>query len=218
MGLLYALITVLAWGTWLAPSQNVPIKDQQTRTFYVTLAAFILALIASIFVGFKGLNATTFWFPFFGGIIWALSGWSAFVGTEGIGMAKAFGIWAPMNIVVGIIWGIVLFGEFMEADTVNLLLAIFAFLIIVAGLIALGRWYLPLIQQNERMRREIHRLEAELEAEQETARQLQAEIDLLTKDPAALEREIRAQMGLAREGETVFRFDGEGTNTAAPLR
>ena len=97
LGIIYALVTVLAWGTWLAPSQNVPMKGQQTRTFYVTLAVMLLALIASIFVGFEGLNASTFWFPFLGGLIWALSGWSAFVGTNRLGMAKAFGIRIEMR-------------------------------------------------------------------------------------------------------------------------
>lgn len=91
-------------------------------------------------------------------------------------------------------------------------------LIVIAGLIALGTQYLPLIQQNERMRREIHRLEAELEAEQEIARQLQREIDLLINDPAALEREIRARLSLAREGETVIRFDPSTTNVPGPVR
>jgi glucose uptake protein len=135
LGVFYAIITVLAWGTWLAPSQNVPMKGQQTRTFYVTLAVLLLALIATFFVGFEGLNATTFWFPFIGGVIWTLSGWSAFIGTNKIGMAKAFGIWAPMNIVVSIIWGVVLFGEFIDTETKNLLLAGFAFLIIIGGIL-----------------------------------------------------------------------------------
>jgi len=135
LGIIYALVTVLAWGTWLAPSQNVPMKGQQTRTFYVTLAVMLLALIASIFVGFEGLNASTFWFPFLGGLIWALSGWSAFVGTNRLGMAKAFGIWAPMNIVVAIIWGVVLFGEFMETETRNLILAILSLMLIIGGIL-----------------------------------------------------------------------------------
>jgi glucose uptake protein len=95
----------------------------------------LLALIASIFVGYEGLNATTFWFPFLGGVIWALSGWSAFVGTNKLGMAKAFGIWAPMNIVVAIIWGVILFGEFLDKDTKTLLLAITAFVLIVGGIL-----------------------------------------------------------------------------------
>ncbi len=135
LGIIYALITVLAWGAWLAPSQNVPMKGQQTRTFYVTLAVLLLALIASIFVGFEGLNATTFWFPVLGGLIWSLSGWSAFVGTNRLGMAKAFGIWAPMNIVIAIIWGVVLFGEFMDTEAKNLILAISALLLIIGGIL-----------------------------------------------------------------------------------
>lgn len=135
LGIVYAVITVLAWGTWLAPSQKVPMKGQQTRTFYVTLAVLLLALIASIFVGFDGLNATTFWFPVLGGLIWTLSGWSAFVGTNRLGMAKAFGIWAPMNIVVAIIWGVILFGEFMDTEIGNLLLAIGALVFIIGGIL-----------------------------------------------------------------------------------
>ncbi len=103
-----------------------------------------------------------------------------------------------------------------ETGIWNQLTRIVIFLIILAGLIALGRWYLPLIQQNERMRREIHRLESELEIEREQSRQLQQEIDLLTKDPAALEREIRSRLGLSRPGETVIRFEAAGTNSPGP--
>jgi len=99
-----------------------------------------------------------------------------------------------------------------EAGIWNKLTRIVIFLIVVAGIIALGRWYLPLIQQNERLRREIHRLQAELDAEKEVSRQLQEQIDLLTRDAAALEREVRARLGLARPGETVIRFDAESTN------
>ena len=137
IGIFYAVFTVLAWGTWLAPSQNVPMKGQQTRTFYVTLAVLLMALVASLFVGFDGLNATTFWFPFIGGVIWTLSGWSAFIGTNKIGMAKAFGIWAPMNIVVSIIWGVVLFGEFLDITFNSLVLAVLAFLMIIGGILVI---------------------------------------------------------------------------------
>ncbi len=135
IGLFYAVFTVLAWGTWLAPSQNVPMKGQQTRTFYVTLAVLFMALVASLFVGFEGLNATTFWFPFIGGVIWSISGWSAFIGTNKIGMAKAFGIWAPMNIVVSVIWGIVLFGEFLDISFNSFILVVLAFLLIIGGIL-----------------------------------------------------------------------------------
>jgi cell division protein FtsB len=99
-----------------------------------------------------------------------------------------------------------------EAGIWNKLTRVVIFLICIAGVIALGRWYLPLIQQNERMRKEIHRLESELASETENSRKLQQEIDLLTKDPAALEREIRVRLGYAQPGETVFRFEGGPTN------
>ncbi len=135
IGIFYAIFTVLAWGTWLAPSQNVPMKGQQTRTFYVTLAVLFMALVASLFVGFEGLNAVTFWFPFIGGVIWSISGWSAFIGTNKIGMAKAFGIWAPMNIVVSVIWGIVLFGEFLDISFNSFILVVLAFLLIIGGIL-----------------------------------------------------------------------------------
>ena len=43
------------------------------------------------------------------------------------------------------------------------------FLLIIAALIAVAVWYLPLIKQNERMRAEILRLEQEVATEVETA-------------------------------------------------
>lgn len=135
LGIFYAVITVLAWGIWLAPSQNVSMRGQQTRTFYVTLAVLLLALVVIFFVGLDGLNAPTFWFPFIGGIIWSLSGWSAFVGTNKLGMAKAFGIWAPMNIIVSIVWGILLFGEFLNITLNSLLTAGLALLVIISGIL-----------------------------------------------------------------------------------
>lgn len=100
----------------------------------------------------------------------------------------------------------------------NKLTGIVIIMIIIAGLIALGSRYLPLIQRNERMRREIHRLETELVIERETARQLQHEIDLLTRDQAARKREIRSSLGLAREDEIIIRFDPETTNTSSTIQ
>ena len=99
----------------------------------------------------------------------------------------------------------------------DLLTRIVIILIVIAGILAIGSQYLPLIQQNERMRREIHRLEAELQTEHEAGRHLRAEIDLLTHDIDALEREIRAQLSLAKPGEVVFRFQARDTNVFQQL-
>lgn len=135
LGVFYSVVTVMAWGTWLAPSQNVPLKGQQTRTFYVTLAVLIMAALVALAQGVESLSARTFWLPFLGGLIWAASCWSAFVGTSGLGMAKAFGIWAPLNILVSIAWGMILFGEFLQTSALNVLLAVTSVGVIIGGIL-----------------------------------------------------------------------------------
>lgn len=103
MGGLYALVTVLAWGTWLAPSQSVPFRGQQVKTFYVAAANLILALLVTLLQpassGAAQLTWQTFWPPFVGGLVWSVSGLCAFTATHKLGIARAFGIWAPLNII-----------------------------------------------------------------------------------------------------------------------
>lgn len=94
----------------------------------------------------------------------------------------------------------------------NKLTRIVIILICLAGLFLLARQYFPLIQQNERMRRQINLLESQLNVEQEKTRELQDEIRLLTQDPDAREREIRRKLGYAKPGETVFRFPDTESN------
>jgi glucose uptake protein len=134
-GIIFAFITVLAWGSWIAPSQNVPLKGQQTRTFYTSFAVLVLGTVVAAVYGFKGLSTETFFGPVAGGLLWAFSCWFAFVGVSKIGMAKAFGIWAPMNVIVGIIWGIVLRGEFIHTSTQNQLMALLAVAVMIGGIV-----------------------------------------------------------------------------------
>lgn len=135
LGILFALITVIAWGTWLAPSQNVPLRNQQIRMFYVASINLLAAFFISLFHGLSELTAGVFWFPFAGGLIWAASGLCAFTATNKLGMAKAFGIWAPLNIIVSLICGRVLFGEFKNPSAVKLLLLLLAVVVILSGVL-----------------------------------------------------------------------------------
>ena len=89
-------------------------------------------------------------------------------------------------------------------------------LCLLAGLVAIGVWYLPLIRQNEAMRKEVLRLDVEVTKEAETRRQLNASVDALNNDPKAVERLARESMGLAKPGETVIRFEEVNTNTFSP--
>src|ERR1035441_4241477 len=72
-------------------------------------------------------------------------------------------------------------------------------LVVLAFLLLIGMCYLPLIQQNERMRREILRLDAQLQKEEEKSRQLKTEIEVLRNDPKTIERLMREKLGYARQ-------------------
>lgn len=92
-------------------------------------------------------------------------------------------------------------------------------LLLLAFLVAVGVWYLPLIQQNERMRREVMRLEEELKKASAEKRQLNASVDALNNDPKAVVRLAREKFGYAKPGETVIRFEDSATATpAVPAR
>ena len=85
-------------------------------------------------------------------------------------------------------------------------------LLILAGLLGIGAWYLPPIRQNERMRQQTFKLDAQIQKETETAKQLKASIDALRYDPKSVERLARERLGYARPGETVIRFEPAITN------
>ena len=88
-------------------------------------------------------------------------------------------------------------------------------LVVLAFLLLIGMCYLPLIQQNERMRREVLRLDAQLQKEEEKSRQLKTEIEALRNDPKTIERLMREKLGYARPDETVVRFEPPATNAPA---
>ena len=96
----------------------------------------------------------------------------------------------------------------------NKLTRLVVFLVFVAGILLVALWYLPLIKQNERYRREILRLDSLVQKEEETGKQLRTSIDALRYDPKAVERLARERLGYAKAGETVIRFEEPQTNSA----
>jgi glucose uptake protein len=112
MELFYALIPVFAWGTWLAPAQRVRFPNQQVKTLYVALANLVLASLVLLGQGSGSLafmSPAGFWLIFSGGAISALSSLCAFVATDRLSIARAFGIWASLNIVTSMLRGALLF-------------------------------------------------------------------------------------------------------------
>src|SRR5690349_3804464 len=88
-GLLYALITVFGWGTWLAPSQKVIFPSQEIKTLYVVATNLAIATVVAIWQGsLAELTPGAFWLTVLGGMIWAVGGLCAFTGTNKLGIAK----------------------------------------------------------------------------------------------------------------------------------
>lgn len=135
-GIVYALVTVMAWGSWLVPSQGVRFPNEQAKTFYVALASLLIVIPVVFARGeFGQLAGIAAWVPVLGGLIWAASAYCAFVGCRHIGIAKAFGIWAPLNIVVSFIWGLTLFGQFRDSSLPIGLLAAQSVLLVIIGIL-----------------------------------------------------------------------------------
>jgi cell division protein FtsB len=80
-------------------------------------------------------------------------------------------------------------------------------LLFVSFLIAVFFWYLPLFEQNERMRRQVHLLETQVVREQQISNQLTVAISDLRNDPKTVERMVREKLGYAKPGETVIFFE-----------
>lgn len=82
------------------------------------------------------------------------------------------------------------------------------FLLFLAGLLGVFVWYLPLIKQNQRFRKELLALETKIHEQERLGRQLRLSVDAVQNDPRTIERLAREKLGLARTNETVIRFEG----------
>jgi cell division protein FtsB len=84
-------------------------------------------------------------------------------------------------------------------------------LIILACLLGVFFWYLPVFQKNERYRERILVLENEVKFEEQKQKLLEAAVRNLREDPKTVERVARAKLGYAKPGETVIYFEPAGS-------
>jgi len=77
----------------------------------------------------------------------------------------------------------------------------------LAGLLLVGVLYLPLIRQNERMRKEILRQDLQIQKEEELAKNLRASVEASYNDPKTVERLVRENLGYGRTNEIIIRFE-----------
>lgn len=85
-------------------------------------------------------------------------------------------------------------------------------LVVIAVLGIIWQWYLPLIKQNERMRRNLLTLDNQVQKEEATKKQMSASMETLRYDTNAVERLAREKLRYAKPGETVIVFEPAVTN------
>lgn len=134
MTALLALVTILTWGCWVPLAQAVRGVGQRARVLYVTMGNIVVAGLAliigggSVSFGWKG-----FWLPVVGGLVWVGGNYTAFRGSACIGLARANGTWAPLNIIVSFIWGTLLFGELSHSAAWRIAVLPAAFVLVAGG-------------------------------------------------------------------------------------
>ena len=84
-------------------------------------------------------------------------------------------------------------------------------LIVAAGLVAITLVYLPQIQKNERYRKEIMRLDEQIQREELAAKQTREQIESM-RNPDVVARLAREKLGYAKPDETVIVFEPAITN------
>jgi len=87
-------------------------------------------------------------------------------------------------------------------------------LVVLAVLLLIFMCYKPLIEENERMRREILKLDAEIQTQEKVSADLSSQINILRNNPKTIERLTREKMSYAKPDETVIYFEAPVTNLA----
>ena len=125
-----AFLNIACRGMVAAESEQTPAEMDPRIT-----ASLVLAFFVTLPQGLNQITAEVFWPPFAGGLIWAVSGYCAFTATSKIGMARASGIWSPLNIVVSLFWGAAIFSEFLNTGTGGLIALIISVAVIIVGVL-----------------------------------------------------------------------------------
>lgn len=133
----WSLMTVVSWGVWLVPIHFAASQAERSKTLSITLGNLLVALLVAAGLGFHGLTPASAWPSLLGGVAWTISGLCAVYAVRALGIARAMGIWAPLNILVSIVWGLTVFGEFWALRGVELVWFFTAVLGLIAGVWAI---------------------------------------------------------------------------------
>ena len=133
IGLIFALITILLFGSWAVPTKTLKI-DPKIQAFWLTVGHFILSTIVFLFF-LQPFTFTQFIYPLIAGALWSVGIIAGFRGIKELGITRAIGIWIPVVILTSASWGLIYFGEAAKMSSMQLGQTILSiFLLICAAL------------------------------------------------------------------------------------
>lgn len=89
----------------------------------------------------------------------------------------------------------------------DLLSRLLLFAIVIAALVGVFGWYIPLIQENQRLQKELADLDQKIERLREGNQAMRLRKQNFLDDPQTVERLVREHLGYAKPGEVVYRFE-----------
>ena len=131
LGLFFAIISAISWGTFFVPVRKVGITNVRQLQGATSIGVLLFAIPIGFLWGFQiqpwGLLS---------GIIWSLANLLALYSVRLIGLARTSPLLAGFSIITSFAWGIVFFGETFD----SLILALIAIGLLLCGLpLVVGR-------------------------------------------------------------------------------
>ncbi len=125
LGLLFAALAAISWGTFFVPVRRVGVTNvwqlQGATSFGVLLFAIPIGFFWGFEIQLSGL---------FSGLIWTVANLLALYSVKLIGLARTSPLLAGFSIITAFAWGAVFFGETFD----SLVLALVAIGLLLSGL------------------------------------------------------------------------------------
>ena len=133
-GIIFAILTIFLYGSWAVPTKTLKI-DPKVMAFFLTLGHLIIGIIIFSTSGRQVSSIQNLVWPFVAGLLWATGITLGYIAIKNLGITRAIGIWVPVNILIGALWGLIFFGEAKLLGTQKLMISLFGIgLLIAAGL------------------------------------------------------------------------------------
>ncbi|MFR7800388.1 MAG: GRP family sugar transporter, partial [Streptococcus thermophilus] len=128
-GVLFALVPIFAWGA-VGLVANILGGDPNQQTLGMTLGAFVVALIVSLF-RMPTLTWQIFLIGFIGGLFWVIGQFGQFNSMKYMGVSVASPLSAGSQLVFGVLLGVFAFHEWTKQ--IQFIIGFIAMALLVVG-------------------------------------------------------------------------------------